>query len=68
MKLKAIFANSDERLFPNQFVNADLLVNTLQGATLIPQAAVQRGAPGTYVYVVNADSTRERAQDHPRCR
>jgi multidrug efflux system membrane fusion protein len=57
VKLKAIFANSDERLFPNQFVNADLLVNTLQGATLIPQAAVQRGAPGTYVYVVNADST-----------
>jgi multidrug efflux system membrane fusion protein len=57
VKLKAIFANTDERLFPNQFVNADLLVNTLQGATLIPQAAVQRGAPGTYVYVVNADST-----------
>jgi multidrug efflux system membrane fusion protein len=57
VKLKAIFPNSDERLFPNQFVNADLLVNTLQGATLIPQAAVQRGAPGTYVYVVNADST-----------
>ncbi|MGB9329607.1 MAG: MdtA/MuxA family multidrug efflux RND transporter periplasmic adaptor subunit [Steroidobacteraceae bacterium] len=57
VKLKAIFPNSDERLFPNQFVNADLLVNTLQSATLIPQAAVQRGAPGTYVYVVNADST-----------
>jgi multidrug efflux system membrane fusion protein len=57
VKLKAIFANSDERLFPNQFVNVDLLVNTLQGATLIPQAAVQRGAPGTYVYVVNADNS-----------
>jgi multidrug efflux system membrane fusion protein len=55
VKLKAVFANADEKLFPNQFVNVDLLVNTLQGATLIPQAAVQRGAPGTYVYVVNAD-------------
>jgi membrane fusion protein, multidrug efflux system len=57
VKLKAVFANADERLFPNQFVNVDLMVNTLQGATLIPQAAVQRGAPGTYVYVVNADNS-----------
>jgi multidrug efflux system membrane fusion protein len=57
VKLKAVFPNADERLFPNQFVNVDLLVNTLQGATLIPQAAVQRGAPGTYVYVVNADNS-----------
>jgi membrane fusion protein, multidrug efflux system len=57
VKLKAIFPNQDEKLFPNQFVNVDLLVNTLQGATLIPQAAVQRGAPGTYVYLVNADQT-----------
>ena len=38
-------------------MNVDLLVNTLQGATLIPQSAVQRGAPGTYVYIVNADQT-----------
>ena len=57
VKLKAVFANPDEKLFPNQFVNVDLLVNTLQGATLIPQSAVQRGAPGTYVYLVNADQT-----------
>jgi multidrug efflux system membrane fusion protein len=57
VKLKAIFSNQDETLFPNQFVNVDLLVSTLQGATLIPQPAVQRGAPGTYVYVVNADQT-----------
>jgi len=57
VKLKANFPNEDERLFPNQFVNVDLLLNTLQGATLIPQAAIQRGAPGTYVYVVNADKT-----------
>lgn len=57
VKLKAIFSNGDERLFPNQFVNVDLLLDTLRGATLIPQAAIQRGAPGTYVYVVNEDKT-----------
>ena len=57
VKLKAIFSNGDERLFPNQFVNVDLLLDTLRGATLIPQAGIQRGAPGTYVYVVNEDKT-----------
>jgi multidrug efflux system membrane fusion protein len=57
VKLKAIFPNGDERLFPNQFVNVDLLLDTLHGATLIPQAGIQRGAPGTYVYVVNDDKT-----------
>jgi membrane fusion protein, multidrug efflux system len=57
LRLKAIFSNDDGSLFPQQFVNVDLLLETLQGATLIPQAAVQRGAPGTYVYVVNADQT-----------
>src|SRR6202167_2131473 len=54
VKLKAIFPNRDESLFPNQFVNIGLLLNTLHNATLIPQAGVQRGAPGTYVYVVDA--------------
>jgi membrane fusion protein, multidrug efflux system len=54
VKLKAIFANDDETLFPNQFVNIALLLNTLHNATLIPQAGVQRGAPGTYVYVIDA--------------
>ena len=56
-KLRAQFANADESLFPNQFVNVRLLVDTLQGATIIPGAAVLRGAPGTYVYVLNPDST-----------
>jgi len=56
-KLKAVFANSDQKLFPNQFVNVDLLLDTLHGSTLIPQSAIQRGAPGTYVYVVGADKT-----------
>jgi multidrug efflux system membrane fusion protein len=53
IRLKAIFPNADESLFPQQFVNVVLLLDTLKGATLIPQAGVQRGAPGTYVYVVN---------------
>ena len=57
LKLKAIFPNTDESLFPQQFVNVVLLLDTLHGATLIPQAGIQRGAPGTYVYSVNADQT-----------
>jgi membrane fusion protein, multidrug efflux system len=57
IRLKAIFPNSDEALFPQQFVNVSLLLDTLHGATLVSQAAVQRGAPGAYVYVVNADQT-----------
>jgi multidrug efflux system membrane fusion protein len=55
IRLKALFPNTDGSLFPQQFVNVVLLLDTLHGATLIPQAGVQRGAPGTYVYVVNAN-------------
>jgi membrane fusion protein, multidrug efflux system len=57
IKLKASFPNTDQNLFPQQFVNVVLLLNTLHNAILIPQAAVQRGAPGTYVYVINQDHT-----------
>jgi membrane fusion protein, multidrug efflux system len=57
IRLKAVFPNTDESLFPQQFVNVVLLLDTLHGATLIPQSGIQRGAPGTYVYVVNADAT-----------
>lgn len=57
VKLKAQFDNADEALFPSQFVNVDLLVDTLTGVTVIPSAAVQRGAPGTYVYLVGPDNT-----------
>jgi len=57
IKLKALFDNSDDSLFPDQFVTARLRLDTLSGATLVPSAAVQRGAPGTFVYVVNADNT-----------
>jgi membrane fusion protein, multidrug efflux system len=57
VKLRAQFANDDEALFPNQFVNARLLIDTLQGATVMPTAAVQRGQPGTFVYLVKPDDT-----------
>jgi len=55
VKLRAQFDNRDYRLFPNQFVTALLLVDTLKGTTVVPSAAVQRGAPGTFVYVVDGD-------------
>jgi multidrug efflux system membrane fusion protein len=57
VKLRAEFANDDEALFPNQFVNVELLVDTLKGAVTVPVSAVQRGAPGTFVYVIKPDST-----------
>jgi multidrug efflux system membrane fusion protein len=55
VKVKAEFANADESLFPNQFVNARVLLGTLHGATVIPTSALQRGADGLFVYVVKAD-------------
>lgn len=57
VKLRAIFDNKDESLFPNQFVNVRLLVDTVKDATVVPVAAIQRGQPGTYVYLVKADDT-----------
>jgi multidrug efflux system membrane fusion protein len=53
VKLRAEFANDDEALFPNQFVNLKLLADTLKGATVVPTAGIQRGAPGTFVYLLN---------------
>jgi len=53
-KLKAIFKNERNELFPNQFVNMHLLVDTKRGMTIIPTAAIQRGPQGVYVYVVSA--------------
>jgi multidrug efflux system membrane fusion protein len=55
VKLKAEFDNKDNRLFPNQFVNARLHVETRANATLVPSAAVQRGTQGSFVYAVNAE-------------
>ncbi len=57
LKLESDFQNSDLTLFPNQFVNARLLVDTQQNATLIPVAAIQRNAKGAFVYVIKPDST-----------
>jgi multidrug efflux system membrane fusion protein len=57
LKLRAEFANEDDSLFPNQFVNVRLLIDTLRDATVVPTSAIQRGAPGTFVYLVNADNT-----------
>lgn len=53
VRLKAVFPNDDSSLFPNQFVNARLLLDIKQGVTVVPSAAVQRGPKGTFVYVVN---------------
>ncbi|WP_257310123.1 MdtA/MuxA family multidrug efflux RND transporter periplasmic adaptor subunit [Geothrix fuzhouensis] len=59
VRLKALFANADRTLFPNQFVNARLLVDTLRRVVIVPTAAVQRSPQGSFVYVVKADSTVE---------
>jgi multidrug efflux system membrane fusion protein len=57
VKLRALFANPKNALFPSQFVNARLLVDTLHEVTRVPVAAVQQGAPGAFVYVINANDT-----------
>ena len=57
LKLRATFDNAKDTLFPNQFVNARLLVQEKHGVTLVPTAAVQRNSQATYVYVVKADAT-----------
>ncbi|HUI97016.1 MAG TPA: MdtA/MuxA family multidrug efflux RND transporter periplasmic adaptor subunit [Xanthobacteraceae bacterium] len=57
LKLRAQFENADGNLFPNQFVNVELLVDTLHNTPIVPSSAIQRGAPGTFVYLVNPDST-----------
>ena len=56
-KLRAVFPNADESLFPNQFVNIKMLLDVEQGATIIPTSAIERGQDGDYVYVAQPDST-----------
>lgn len=56
IKLKARFANQDDALFPNQFVNARLKVATLQNAVVIPTAALQMGNEGNFVWILSADN------------
>jgi multidrug efflux system membrane fusion protein len=59
VKCKAVFSNENSALFPNQFVNARLLVETQKNVTIVPTAAPQRSPQGTFVYVVKDDSTVE---------
>jgi multidrug efflux system membrane fusion protein len=59
VRLKAEFPNEDEVLFPNQFVNARLQIAVHRNATLVPEAAVQRGMQGTFAWVVKSDDTVE---------
>ena len=56
-KLKAVFDNKDNKLWPNQFVNADLLLEMRKNSTVVPTAAILRGPQGTFVYTVNSDKT-----------
>jgi multidrug efflux system membrane fusion protein len=57
VKLKAEFSNADDKLFPNQFVNIRLRVETRHNAILMPSAATQRGTQGTFVYVIGQDQS-----------
>jgi len=58
-RLKAVFDNADQALFPNQFVNVRLLLDVRRDAVIVPAAAVQRGPQGTFVFVVKPDQTVE---------
>jgi multidrug efflux system membrane fusion protein len=57
VKLKAQFDNKENNLFPNQFANVRMLVEVKRDATLVPGAAIQRGTPGTFVYLIKPDNT-----------
>jgi multidrug efflux system membrane fusion protein len=58
-KLKAVFDNADNQLWPNQFVNAKLLLETRKNSTVVPTPAILRGPQGTFVYLVKPDKTVE---------
>jgi multidrug efflux system membrane fusion protein len=60
LRLKATFENTDERLWPGQFVNARLVISTKTAAITVPQRAVMQGATGYYAYIVKPDNTVER--------
>ncbi len=57
IRLRAVFDNSDDALFPNQFVNVTLSLSTLRAATVVPSAAIQRASFGTFVYAIKEDGT-----------
>ena len=62
VKGRALFANTNDGLFPNQFVNTRLLVNTLQGVTLVPSSAIQQNGQASFVYVIQ-----ENVAHHAQC-
>ena len=57
LNIRSMFPNPDLKLYPNQFVNIHLLVDTMQDTVRVPVPAVQRGEPGTFVYIINPDDT-----------
>ncbi len=59
VRAKARFANKDETLFPNQFVNVSVLVKTLPHSVTVPVSSVRHGAQGDFVFVLQADQHRE---------
>jgi multidrug efflux system membrane fusion protein len=61
VKARSVFANKNDALFPNQFVNVRLLVNTLQGVTLVPASAIQQNGSASFVYVIQNDIAHTRA-------
>jgi multidrug efflux system membrane fusion protein len=61
VKARALFDNRDTALFPNEFVNARLLVNTLQGATIIPSSTIQHNGTAAFVYVIQDNTAHQRA-------
>jgi multidrug efflux system membrane fusion protein len=65
VKLRAEFPNEDELLFPNQFVNVQLIAEKIEDATVVPAAAVQRGAAGTFVYVVKEEKEQKTVSVRP---
>jgi multidrug efflux system membrane fusion protein len=61
VKMRAMFENAGEELYPNQFVNVRVLVDTLHDQVVMPTAGIQRGADGTFVYVIEGDTAKMRA-------
>jgi len=61
VKARSVFDNKNDALFPNQFVNTRLLVNTLQGVTLVPASAIQQNGQASFVYVIQNNSAHIRS-------
>jgi multidrug efflux system membrane fusion protein len=60
VKARALFANADDALFPNQFVNTRLLLTTLHDATLVPHSAIQQNGDSSFVYVIDGGQAHNR--------